>query len=437
MSDQALTISELNKYIKDVINAGFPQPVWVCGEIQGYNRNKDKKHIFFELVEKDLEKNEVTARIGLVIFATRKSYIEEILQQSQNAFSLKDDIEVKFAVSVDFYPPHGAVRLIVEDIDPVYTLGRLAQEKQRLIKMLKEKGVLDKNKALELPLVPLNIGLITSDESAAYNDFISELKKSGFHFRVFLRNAIMQGKNCEKDVIKAMNELKKIEKLDAVVITRGGGSSADLACFDSLLIAEAIAAYPLPVLSGIGHEIDISVTDLAAHTYAKTPTAIAKFLIERIGHYLEDLNEKTQTVFDLLKVRFESERQQLRNFALDLQEGTRHYLKDHHEKIIRLSEIICHRPLAAVKEAKKSLAVSKDVLLKNIQARLQQDNLKLKGYTKIVDIAHPANTMKRGFSITRNVDGKLIRKKSDVANGELVRTELTSGIIESKVTKQK
>jgi len=283
MQKEYLTISELNDYIKDVINSGFPQPIWVCGEIQQYDRNKSKKHVFFELIEKDEKTNDIIARIGLVIFYNRKTFVEDVLKRSENAFELKDDIEVKFACKVDFYAPHGAVRLIVENIDPTYTLGKMAQERQKLISELKKEGVFEKNKLKILNEVPLKLGLITSDDSAAFNDFISEIKKSGFGFKIILRNTLMQGKNAEKDICNAFKDLEKIKDLDAVVITRGGGSISDLSCFDSRLIAEKIATYSLPVLSGIGHEINYTITDMAAHTYAKTPTAIAQLLIERVN----------------------------------------------------------------------------------------------------------------------------------------------------------
>ncbi len=208
MSDEFLTVSELNHFIRDVLNSGFPKSLWVCGEIQGYDRGKDKKHVFFELCEKDPVTREITARIGLVIFAQARPKIDAILKKAENAFELKDDIEVKFLCKVDFYPGHGQVRLIVESIDPVHTLGKIAQDRQRLIALLKQKGILDKNKQLPLPEVILNIGLITSYDSAAYHDFISELKRSGYAFKVFLVNSIMQGKNTESSIIKALKTLK-------------------------------------------------------------------------------------------------------------------------------------------------------------------------------------------------------------------------------------
>src|SRR5476651_796660 len=218
MSDEFLTVSELNQFIRDVLSSGFPQAVWVCGEIQGYDRGKDKKHVFFELCEKDPLTRDITARIGLVIFAQARPRIDAILKKAENAFELKYAIEVKFLCKVDFYPGHGQVRLIVEAIDPIHTLGKIAQDRQRLISLLKQKGVLDKNKQLRLPDVILKVGLITSYDSAAYHDFISELKRSGYAFKVFMVNAIMQGKNTEVSIIKALSLLEKTDEVDVIVI---------------------------------------------------------------------------------------------------------------------------------------------------------------------------------------------------------------------------
>jgi len=165
MRKEFLKVSELNSLIKEVVTYGFPSSLWICGEIQGFNRNRSKKHIFFELCEKNLDSKDIVARIGMVIFAGRKSYINEVLKNVENAFELKDDIEVKFLCKIDFYAPHGAVRLIVENIDPVYTLGRIAQQRQKLIAELKSKGTLEANKKIPLSPVPLKIGLITSGDS--------------------------------------------------------------------------------------------------------------------------------------------------------------------------------------------------------------------------------------------------------------------------------
>ncbi len=433
MSQDVLKVSELNQFIKDVINSGFPQAIWVCGEIQGYDRNKDRTHVFFELVEKDPNSKDIVARIGLVIFANRKFQIESVLRRSENAFALKDDIEVKFACKVDFYAPHGAVRLIVEDIDPTYTLGKIAQEKQRLITLLKEKGVLDKNKELKLPTVALNIGLITAYDSAAYNDFISELQKSGIGFKIYLRDSLMQGKKAEADIVKAIDKLNRVSALDVIVITRGGGSISDLSCFDSQLIAERIAASNFPVLSGIGHEINTTITDLAAHTYAKTPTAIAQFLVGSVQNFLNTLNEQGSKIVELAENMIDRERQRLKDAAVNLQNTTRHFLKEHNEQIIRIEEVIRHKPENILAKERSLLTNSQEILKKVIKTRLQNDQCKLESYRKIIDIVHPANTMKRGFSITRNSQGKVVKVVKDVRAKEQLTTELMDGVVRSEV----
>ncbi len=433
MPDEFFTVSELNRFIKDVIASGFPQPLWICGEIQQYDRNKHKDHIFFELVEKDPNSKDIIARIGLVIFAKRKAFIDQILKQNENGFALKDDIEVKFLCKIDFYAPHGALRLIVESIDPTYTLGRLAQAKQKLIALLKEKGTFEKNKQLSLPLVPLNIGLITAFDSAAYNDFVSELQKSGLAFQIFLRDTLVQGKKAEKDIVSALKELQKIQTLDVIVITRGGGSLADLSCFDSALIAEAIAGYSLPVLSGIGHEINLSITDMAAHTYAKTPTAIAQVLVNYVQQFLGSLDDLQEKLLELVSGRIQDQKKNLKTLALSLQNGLFKFLKDHNEAIISFKETIKYRSEILLKDSQKALNYHQDSLKKGARLRLEKDGLKLSNYQKMIDMAHPVNTLKRGFSITRIKGGKALRSVKDVGAYQELVTEFADGSVESQV----
>ena len=410
MSEEFLTVSELNHFIRDVLNSGFPKSLWICGEIQGYDRGKDKKHVFFELCEKDPATHDITARIGLVIFAQARPRIDAILKKAENAFELKDDIEVKFLCKVDFYPGHGQVRLIVEGIDPVHTLGKIAQDRQRLISLLKQKGILDKNKQLPLPEVILNIGLITSYDSAAYHDFISELKRSGYSFKVFMINSLMQGKNTENSVVKALKILSKLGEVDVIVITRGGGSIAELSCFDSEKIAVEIAQSGIPVLSGIGHEINTTVTDLAAHTFAKTPTAIAKFLVERLKEVLEKIDERQNRIVEALGHMFKNRRTLLKNNAVLLQTQTLGLIKNHHQRLVSITD-----------------------LKKIIHLHLQNSRTKISQYQKLAQMADPENTLKRGFSITRTREGHLVRSVKDVKVIKGITTQLIDGIINSEV----
>ncbi len=477
MVKSVFTVSQLNQFIKDVLNAAFPQPVWICGEIQEYDRSRNKNHIFFKLIEKDEVSQTIVAKADLVLFGGRKAFIEHTLKKAENAFELTDDIEVKFSCKVDYYPPHGAVRLVVESIDPTYTLGKLAQQRQKLIAQLKKRGVLDKNKKLPLPLVPLNVGLITSDNSAAYNDFISELNRSQIGFNVYLRNALMQGKKAEADVCAAMDDLQRIKNLDVIVITRGGGSLADLADFDSQKIAEKVADSRLPVLSGIGHEINNSITDMAAHTYAKTPTAIAQFLVDHIGRYNDRLDQNFRRLTELSQQKFQEEKNRLKDRSVRLQNGTRNYLQTYNKRLIEYTQTIQRQPSIFLQQSRRNLSNLRTNLVKASRSRIDSQKQRLKGFIRIIEVAHsaafrtqqrelneyqsrlvrmaenritaerlklknfdqvvailhPNNTLKRGFSITRTQDGQLIRQAKDIKVQQQIVTEFVSSIVTSEV----
>lgn len=431
--NQFLTVSQLNGHIKEVLNMGFSSGVWVCGEIQGYNRNRDKAHVFFELCEKDEISKDVLARIGLVIFSGRKTHIEQVLKSAENAFSLKDDIEVKFFCKVDFYPPHGAVRLIVESIDPIYTLGKIAQEKQRLIALLREKGTLDKNKQLAVPVVPLILGLITSHDSAAYNDFISELRLSEYGFKVFCRNTLMQGKAASADVCQAMDELLQIKSLNAIVITRGGGSIADLSCFDSQVIAEKIAGSRLPVFSGIGHEINITITDLSAHTYQKTPTAIAQSIVGLVTNFLNSTQGKVEDIIERGSNYLRQEKRHLRNNALAIQNSTDDFLKQHQVELTLRQHRLKQNPFQLLERRILKITSDQATLIKDIRNRFKSEELRMKNVERLVDLASPVNTIKRGFSIARLVNGTLLRSVKQAKLKDQIVVELSDGKVTGTV----
>jgi exodeoxyribonuclease VII large subunit len=430
MNDEFLTVSELNNFIQGVIKSGFPRAVWVTGEIQEL---KDKKHLYFTLSEKDERSSEIVAKISATIWANTRPRIEAILQKAENAFELKDDIEVKLLCKVDYYPPFGKVSLIVESIDPVYTLGKIAQDRQRLISQLKAKGIFDRNKRLPLARVPLHIGLITSYDSAAYHDFTDEIRRSGFGFKIFIVNAAMQGKNTEMTVVKALKVLNRMDGLDVVVITRGGGSITELSCFDSQLIAEAIAESQLPVFSGIGHEINTTITDLAAHTFAKTPTAVAQMLAGRVQEFLMHINEREEELIRLAYEYIGSQQTHLKDNAHMLQKGTIALVRSHQHRISTVREAINRAPVAKLKESKRCLVQCRDDLKKTIHLHLQNTKAKISSFQKLVEMADPKNTLKRGFTITRNADGKIIRSIKDVKQSETITTMVADGKILSDV----
>ena len=433
MSDTFFTVSQLNNVIKGSVNACFPHLVWVCGEIQGYDRNKNKNHIFFDLVEKAKSFKNIKAKIGLVIFEGNKVSIMAKLQSVEKNFVLRDDIEVKFACRLDFYPPHGAMRLIVENVDPVYTLGRVAQEKQKLIALLRDKGILDKNKGLMLPKVPLMIGLITSDDSAAYNDFINELEISGLGFKVVVCNTTMQGAKTEGEVCQGIDKLEKIKGMDVIVITRGGGSIADLSFFDSAKIAECISDCSVPVLSGIGHDINVAITDLAAHTFAKTPTAIAQFIVERVKMSVETMDSLWTTVVSLAQDFLLKEKESLKDKASVIQETTKFFLRSHSDSLLRMQTILKLKPSDLLKRKQEKLLFRQKSLISHIGQGMLACKNKVAGMERLVRIMHPDNTLKRGFSITRLKSGCLMKSVDDIKENDKLITMVFDGEVSSVV----
>ena len=476
-TEKIYSIRELNNLVRGIINREFPEQIWVHGEIQDYDRNKHKPDIYFNLCEKHPEVDQIIAQVKVVIFDEDKERLAQILKQAENNFQLKNNLDVKFLCKVDLFPRSGQFILIIKSIDPVYTLGKLAQNRQRLIAELKEKGILDKNKALLLPLVPLNIGLITSYNSAAYHDFLSELKSSGYGFRVYYFDSFMQGENVESDVCLAMDIFNDLEYLDAVVITRGGGSTADLSWFDNRRIAEKIALSKLPVLSGIGHEINVTVTDLTSSKFMKTPTAIAQFLVDRVTEFLKDINEKFELVFDHAEVMLREENQNLRFLSANMDSQTNRFLSTHKEDLARLSSNIRIVPFGLIsnlrsnfqgkwrefliqtrnylQNMKKDIVYfKKDLSLERFQKLFQiyRDTLS-KGYEDVkglskevikvnmtninhyeekVKILDPMNVVKRGFSITKRSDGKTVKSIRDVRKEDELSTIVSDGIIDSR-----
>lgn len=433
MPSEIFTVSELNGLIKDVISSGFPSSVWVCGEIQNLDRYKSKAHLFFDLVEKDAGAKAIKAKLGVTIWAGVRSTIETLLKKAENAFELKDGIEVKFSGKVDFYPPYGTLRFVIDNIDPVYTLGKIAQDRQRLVAELTQAGILARNKEREISVLPLRIGLISAFDSAAYNDFVHELKRSGFAFQVFFYNAIMQGKNCEPSVCRGLKVFDQSDDLDVVVISRGGGSISELAAFDSRAIALRISLAKYPVITGIGHEINTSVADLAAHTCVKTPTAAAQFLAERVKTAGEALDLKCQEMFDISREYVADAQAVLKNNALTFQERTRQLLQAHKDTHVRLFQRLAQLPPRFCLDTRNAVGLTTANLKRSVDVRFKSTRARIGSLDQLVEMASPLRALKRGFSITRLASGKLVRSSADVKRADELVTELNDSQIQSIV----
>lgn len=368
---------------------------------------------------------------------------------------LSEGQEIRCLGRLDFYGPAGRLQLIVSEIDPLYTLGLLEQRRRETLAALTAAGLLERNRGLELAAVPLKLGLVTSEGSAAYHDFLTGLAESGFGFRVAFVHAAVQGQDAEAEVSAALGTLSRFaRRLDCLVLIRGGGSRTDLAAFDSRRIAEAIARCPLPVLTGLGHETDRSIADLVSHTALKTPTKVAELLVDRTARAEQHLGALQATLCLLAERKTRRAREQLRRFerlpqaaVLRLQ-AARMAVGDH----ARALDLLSRRRLP---EARHSLASARrrlaevgprlldrnrpvpEVLAERLagvaRGRLREAKAVLDGIERLCAELAPERLLHRGYSITRDAAGRIVRQPEEAPTGEMITTQLAGGVLRSRV----
>ncbi|HEX2254211.1 MAG TPA: exodeoxyribonuclease VII large subunit, partial [Thermoanaerobaculia bacterium] len=276
LEEPTYTVSELCGEIRQLLSGAFPS-LWITGEVQRVNESR-RGHLYFELVEKGAE-DEICGRLDAVVWRSDWQRVRRALAASGQGIT--EGLEIRCRGAVDFYGAGGRLQLVVREVDPVFSLGLLERRRRETLAALEAAGLLEANRARLLAELPLRLALVTSHGSAAYHDFVSTLSESGYGFQVLLVHAAVQGVAAEREIVSAL-ALAGRAGADCVVLIRGGGSRSDLAVFDSRAVAEAVARAPVPVLTGLGHEIDESIADRVAHTPLKTPTKVAEFLVERV-----------------------------------------------------------------------------------------------------------------------------------------------------------
>ncbi len=278
------SVSELAAEIGAVLADSFP-PLWVVGEVQRV-RPSQRGHLYFELIEKG-QGESILAKLDAVLWRSDHERVRSVL--AAQGLAIVEGVEIRLRASVDFYGPAGRLQLVVREVDPLFFLGQLERRRRELLAELASAGLLERNRELPLPELPLTVGLVTSEGSAAYHDFLTTLAESGYGFRVLFVHSAVQGKGAEQELVSAL-ELAGSLPLDCLVLVRGGGSRSDLAVFDSREVARAVALCPVPVVTGLGHEIDQAIADRVAHTAVKTPTKAAELLVARVAEAEAELD---------------------------------------------------------------------------------------------------------------------------------------------------
>ena len=306
----ALTLTELNHNIKQALLDALPDTYWVRAETSEVRVNSYSGHCYLEFIEKDERTGQIAARARATIWARQYAIIRPYFEE-ETGRPFGSGLKVLVRVAVEYHPLYG-LSLTVHDIDPTFTLGDMVRRRKEIVQQLQADGVFDLNRALPLPTLPRRIAVISSATAAGYEDFTHQLLSNdyGFPFYPHLYPALMQGERTESSIIAALDRIyAHRDAFDLVVIIRGGGSTADLSSFDSYALAAHCAQFPLPIITGIGHERDDTVVDLVAHTRLKTPTAVATFLIDCMATQLGELSELRDRLCRAASVRIEREQQ--------------------------------------------------------------------------------------------------------------------------------
>lgn len=424
------TLSELITAVKVTIEIAFPETVWVVAEISEIRFNT-KGHCYLELIER--EEEETTAQIRANIWAYTFRSIASKFEKATGE-SLKQGMKVLLQVNVTFHEVYG-LSLNIKDIDPTYSLGEMARKKREIIERLTKEGLVNLNKQIPLPLVPQRIAVISSVTAAGYGDFINHIDDNPYGYKIFhtLYQSLMQGQEAEASIISALREIKEHRDLyDALVIVRGGGSQIDLSCFDTYGLAVEVAKFPLPVITGIGHERDDTIVDIVAHTKLKTPTAVAEFLLSGMGSFEERLLNAQRTLIHRIKelVREENHRFQY------LVQHFRHIVRDRFSKEMRRMETVLHKLLHGTTQAIDShndrLKLDMRKIVGGLHILFQQQENKIKHCDQAIRLLDPVNVLKRGYSITY-LKEKAIKDSADLQQGDIIKTKVYKGSVKSKV----
>jgi len=409
---EALSLLELNALVRRSLEQCLPDEYWVQAELSDVRTNSTG-HCYLEFIQKDSRGNSLLAKARGTIWANvyrlLKPYFEEATGQA-----FVSGIKVLVQVSVSFHELYG-YSLTVQDIDPTYTLGDMARRRREILKQLEEEGVLTLNKELEMAALPRRIAVISSPTAAGYGDFCHQLKNNprGFFFYTELFPALMQGDRVEESVLAALDAiLNRQNEFDAVVIIRGGGATSDLSGFDTYLLAAACAQFPLPIITGIGHERDDTVLDSVAHTRVKTPTAAAEYLINSM---------------DLAADELEVLAGQLRDAVLSR-------LAEEHRRLTAYRNRIPAAVVRRVSDAKLALLTARKDISQAVTASFSRQRHRLELLQQRLADASPEKMLARGYSITLK-DGKAVKDVALLQTGDVVETRLSQGTFASVVKK--
>jgi exodeoxyribonuclease VII large subunit len=432
-TDQTLTVSELGDIVRLALEAAMPYGVWVEGEIRGISRSRNG-HVYFDLVEPAETSGEAPlATLPVVLFRESRDRVNRVLKRHGDPIRMTDGVRIRVQGVVDYYSPQGRMQLRMSAIDPTFTLGVLAAEREALLRELSDSRLLRANASRRMPAVPLRIGLVTSLGSAAHADMITVFERSEFAFTLVEVDTPVQGLGAERRIAAAIRTVCDAS-VDIVLIARGGGSKTDLAVFDHPDVAHAIAHAPVPVFSGVGHDIDRSVADEVAHTAHTTPTAAAQAVVTVVSAWLGRLAERETAVVHRSRRaiaasdhRVDLLRRSIAGSTISALLRAEHRLAGDSARLGRSAQRVDARALAQLDRAVARIDVAQRHALRAADHRV----VAAAAQVRALD---PALALARGWSITRNGDGRVMRSIVDAVAGDTLTTQVADGSVTSTIS---
>ena len=431
--ENALTLYELNSLVVELIDKVMPSSYWVEAEIA--DARESKGHLYLELIEKDESTNIPIARASAKCWRSSWLMIGPHFERVAGV-KLRAGLQIMIQVHAQFHAQYG-FSWIIDDINPEYTMGSMARKRNEIIAQPKSEGVFELQRELCLPLFAQRIAVISSASAAGYGDFCNQLQHNeyGFRFQMQLFQAFMQGEQVEQSIVAALNLIStKEDDFDCVVIIRGGGATADLSGFDTLVLAENVANFPLPVITGIGHERDESILDMVAHTRVKTPTAAAAFLIDHLAATLNRIEQAQISIQRMVEHRIQHEKLHLQQLSTHIPILFSMVRNRENARLDDYWHALLQRVMLHLQQSKMRVELLSNKVIPATTNKLMAEQHKLQLLEQRVDGVNPERMLRLGYSLTYK-NGYVLRNVNEVKAGDEITTRLEGGIITSVVKK--
>jgi exodeoxyribonuclease VII large subunit len=455
---ERLSLTELQLIIRDSLYLSLPGMYWVIAEISELKENS-AGHCYLELIEKHPDDNNVRARVRAIIWGKKYRFLRSFFENITGE-PLREGLKILVKTKIEYHELYG-LSLEIIDLDPAFTVGDMAIKRQQIIKKLEDDGIFSMNKELDFPILPQRIAIISSKNAAGYMDFINHLTSNsyGYVFYTCLIESTMQGAETESGILKALDKIAENSHFfDLVVIIRGGGSQTDLSWFDNYNIAYHVTQFPLPVLTGIGHDKDMSVTDMVANMAMKTPTAAADFIIDTMAAADNHIIEMSTAIRDLSRIIIERNRSRIESSGMKLMPLSQLLISDVKdrlsEKIIEIIDIgknytsraglvkanLSSKLISEVKSyiyQRQAALTGTGKSLKTITISfLESNRMSVEVLENTLKILKPENVLNRGYTIT-SLNGKIIKKATELKTDDIIDTLFSNSAVRSRIVEKK